>query len=247
MANIQPNQQPEIRPLVPQNFRPGVPVDHAGQPIAQSVGRPPTSPAFGPGMVPPNSPGHAGYARPPVSPAFRPGAVIPSSPGRPGYPTQQSGVPQANYQPVMVSTALTPPPDTPASTAPVQRAPSPPLGHKQKRVYPKQIGQAYSESVPYDPTHQTYTPAVVASPAIPGIPAQQQPPLMSQAPQFFTPAAANTMGVTPISAYSQAYTQPAVASTPNVAGMANQFGQMNLTGQHSVECIFADRWVVVDE
>ncbi|CAG8564193.1 267_t:CDS:10 [Paraglomus occultum] len=233
MANIQPNQQPEIRPPVPQNFRPGVPVDHAGQPIAQSVGRPPTSPAFGPNMIPTNSPGHAAYTRPPVSPAFRPGVVPPSSPGRPGYPTQQSGVPQVNYQPGMVSTALTPPPDMPASTAPGQRAPSPPVTtHKQKRVYPKQIGQAYSESAPYDPMHQTYTPAAVASPQMPGIPGQQQPPLVPQSPQFFTPAAANTLG-TQIPAYSQAYVQPAVAPAPNVAGMANQFGQMNLTGQHS--------------
>src|SRR5436190_14797351 len=221
-----PNQRPVTDPrYINQQLPPfGRPYTPPGPPNLQTRPPPPgVSPSpplpssFRPqppsGNVPPSGAPPAGFQqglvgqmRPLMSPGYRPVQTQPSTPGRPpSYPAQQNT--SFGYQ-IMQSDSVSPPPvESPVSPT-GNRATSPPAGtHKSKRLYPKQINEAYTETNTYD-QYQTFTPSAAS-----GIVSQQLQPssIQPQQPQFFTPAGdQNYTSVAPPvpSSYGQQYTQP---------------------------------------
>ncbi|CAG8704929.1 21443_t:CDS:10 [Gigaspora margarita] len=96
--------------------------------------------------------------RPNVPPAFRPGNFQQTPSGRPlSYPNQTAMSP--TYQ-VMPANS-TSPPAVENLESPSQRSDTPPsTSHKPKRLYPKEITEAYTESNTYGGQYQPFNPAV---------------------------------------------------------------------------------------
>ncbi|CAG8762880.1 16299_t:CDS:2, partial [Acaulospora morrowiae] len=106
-----------------------------------------------------------------------------------------------------------------------QRAATPPTTgtHKTKRLYPKQITEAYTENNTYEQSYQPFTPA-----AAPGQNLYQQPS------QFFTPAGdQNLQATTPTSMYSQ-HAQP---QQLEISQLRNQLGNMNIGGPTQLQLL----------
>ena len=171
-----------------------------------------------------------------MSPGYRPVQIQPSTPGRPVQQTTNSG-----YQVAQSNSASPPPVESPVSPT-GNRATSPPAGtHKSKRLYPKQINEAYTETNAYD-QYQTFTPA--ATSGIAGQQPSQQPlhssTIQHQQPQYFTPAGDQNYSsmAPPVPAlYNQQYTQP--QQQPSMAALTNQFSNMGVGGPSQVHFIFA--------
>lgn len=181
------------------------------------------------GAAPVNfSQGIASQIRPPMSPGYRPVQMQPSTPGHlPSYPVQQTS--GSGYQVTLSNSASPLPIESPVSPT-GNRATSPPVGtHKSKRLYPKQINEAYTETN----TYQTFTPAAASN-----ITGQQPLHPQHQQPQYFTPAGDQnyTSMAPPVpSPYNQQYTQPQQSS---MTALTNQFSNMGVGGPSQVHFIF---------
>ncbi|CAI2163666.1 12011_t:CDS:10 [Funneliformis geosporum] len=231
-GGVSPNQRPVTdprysnQPLSPFG-RPYTPLGPPGLPNPQTRPPPPgvsPSPPLPTGFRPSSNIPHSGVSpagfppgiRPSVSPSYRPGQIQQGRP--PSYPVQQTT--SANYQ-IMQSNSP-PPVESPVSPT----GTSPPIGaHKPKRLYPKQINEAYTETS-YE-QYPTFTPAVTA-----GITGSQQlqPSIQQQPSQFFTPAGDQNYASTTAAPtqYGQQFSQPQQPSS--MAGMTNQFSNMGLGG-----------------
>jgi hypothetical protein len=212
-------------PPLPASFRPQSPSGNVPPSGAPPVG-------FPQGLV-------ASQMRPPMSPGYRPVQTQQSTPGRlPSYPVQQNT--SSGYQIMQSNSASPPPVESPVSPT-GNRATSPPTGtHKPKRLYPKQINEAYTENSTYE-QYQTFTPETAS-----GITGQQLQPSsiqhqQPQQPQFFTPAGdQNYASVAPPvpAPYGQQYTQPQQQSS--MASLTNQFSNIGLGGPSQVRFILCD-------
>ncbi|CAG8614496.1 1516_t:CDS:2, partial [Scutellospora calospora] len=159
---------------------------------------------------------------PSQSPTFRPPPSSPNSrPMQATDPNQQ------------IPRGTSPNQPTPGSpTSPRSQTP-PSTSHKPKRLYPKQISEAYVDPNTYGGQYQAFTPAVA-----PGNVGQQiQPPVVEQntyqQPQFFTPAGNQNYqaAVSPTTPayYAQQYTQQPSMNAP-ISGLTSQLNNMNLVG-----------------
>ncbi|CAG8602265.1 335_t:CDS:10, partial [Dentiscutata heterogama] len=242
-GGINPQTRPPMpgvspSPPLPAGYRP----PHANIPYTgvPPAGQPVTSPQSG--------------IRPTVPPGFRPGNLQQNPSGRPlSYPNQTAMGP--NYQVMSANSTSPPPVENPES--PSQRSQTPPsTSHKPKRLYPKEITEAYTDSNAYGSQYQTFAPAVTPG----GIGQQIQPPAIDQnayqQPQFFTPAGDQNYqtaapSMTPAQ-YSQQYPQQYSQQYPqqytqqytqhpsmnaSMGGLTNQLNNMNLGGHSQVQLI----------
>ncbi|CAB5132532.1 hypothetical protein RhiirA5_364598 [Rhizophagus irregularis] len=239
-----PNQRPvtdprqQISPLGRPYTPPGPPNSQTRPPPPGVSPSPPLPASFRPQPPPSNVPpsgaapvnfsqGIASQIRPPMSPGYRPVQIQPSTPGHlPSYPVQQTS--GSGYQVAQSNSASPPPTESPVSPT-GNRATSPPVGtHKSKRLYPKQINEAYTETN----TYQTFTPAAASN-----ITGQQPLHPQHQQPQYFTPAGDQnytSMAPSVPSPYNQQYTQP--QQSPMTA-LTNQFSNMGVAGPSQAHLI----------
>ncbi|CAG8622806.1 11010_t:CDS:2, partial [Acaulospora colombiana] len=174
-----------------------------------------------PSGIPQQLPGQQTGPRSPISPSYRPGQIpTVGQVGSPPYPNHSPTATGPGYQMATPNSTSPPPVEQRASTPPTAST------HKPKRLYPKQITEAYTETNTYDSSYQSFTPSMA-----PGV--GQQPPLQQnlyQQPQFFTPAGNQNFQATPTPVtpmYNQQYAQPQKST---MTQLSNQFSSMGFGG-----------------
>lgn len=222
-----PNMPPNMSANIPPNMPP--PVDRVGSPSVRP-------PFVQPGGGPPIPLG----GRPPIPPNLQPSRQSPvASPQMSMQGVSPTGINlNNNALPSPVTSQPDPeaPPLSPSVSTDVSAGQD---THRRKRLYPEQITKAYQGDVTSAGQGQFVTPGVPL-PAAPNHYAGAGGAPSAVQSQFFVPGEAS-------SGFAQAYSGPGAQPmanpaaggyanypAPNVAGVANQFGNMSLGGAPQV-------------